>query len=370
MFALPKEAEQKIERNKVLLQMLRERALEIQVVSTLDEEYIASMKILLELRSIFQKQLPNMPKEYVARLLFDIKHKSMAIIDKKEGRVIGGICYRLFYDQSFAEIVFCAVNSDSQIKGYGEFMMTMLKKTVLADFKEIARGEGTEFDGPVYLLTYADNYAIGYFKKQGFTKDITFLNWRGRIKDYEGGTLMQGKILPRIDYECVYDSMLARREELQEISKKRFPEMHKEYVLPENAARVQDIPGLAEAGFTEETEKSLECKGSLKELLLYLCYELRKHNTAWPFLEPVNLDDVQDYYTVIKRPMDLQTIQRKIETEQYKTFDEMDADIQLIISNCYTYNPPGSQYSKCAKSLNEFYQDKVQWCRKALSQRR
>ncbi|KAJ1669408.1 histone acetyltransferase, partial [Spiromyces aspiralis] len=44
-----------------------------------------------------------------------------------------------------------------------------------------------------HFLTYADNYAIGYFKKQGFTKEITLDKrlWVGYIKDYEGGTLMQ-----------------------------------------------------------------------------------------------------------------------------------------------------------------------------------
>ena len=36
---------------------------------------------------------------------------------------------------------------------------------------------------------YADNYAIGYFKKQGFTKQVTMdrSRWVGYIKDYDGG---------------------------------------------------------------------------------------------------------------------------------------------------------------------------------------
>lgn len=44
-----------------------------------------------------------------------------------------------------------------------------------------------------YLLTYADNFAIGYFKKQGFTKDqkMAEYKWKGYIKDYDGGTLME-----------------------------------------------------------------------------------------------------------------------------------------------------------------------------------
>lgn len=43
-----------------------------------------------------------------------------------------------------------------------------------------------------HFLTYADNYAIGYFKKQGFTKEITFPRdkWVGYIKDYDSANLM------------------------------------------------------------------------------------------------------------------------------------------------------------------------------------
>jgi len=54
----------------------------------------------------------------------------------------------------------------------------------------------------MHFLTYADNYAIGYFKKQGFTKEITLDKtiWMGYIKDYEGGTLMQCSMLPKVRY--------------------------------------------------------------------------------------------------------------------------------------------------------------------------
>jgi len=54
----------------------------------------------------------------------------------------------------------------------------------------------------MHFLTYADNYAIGYFKKQGFTKEIMLerRRWMGYIKDYEGGTIMQCSMLPKIRY--------------------------------------------------------------------------------------------------------------------------------------------------------------------------
>lgn len=54
----------------------------------------------------------------------------------------------------------------------------------------------------MHFLTYADNYAVGYFEKQGFSKEISLDRsvWAGYIKDYEGGTIMQCTMLPKIDY--------------------------------------------------------------------------------------------------------------------------------------------------------------------------
>ena len=63
------------------------------------------------------------------------------------------------------------------------------------------------------FLTYADNYAIGYFKKQGFTKTLTLdrKRWLGYIKDYDGGTPMECVIHPRINYLKVPDMVGMQR---------------------------------------------------------------------------------------------------------------------------------------------------------------
>lgn len=39
---------------------------------------------------------------------------------------------------------------------------------------------------------------------------------------------------------------------------------------------------------------------------------LKNMSESWPFLKPVNKKQVKDYYTVIRRPMDLETITKKI----------------------------------------------------------
>lgn len=34
---------------------------------------------------------------------------------------------------------------------------------------------------------------------------------------------------------------------------------------------------------------------------------------SWPFLKPVNKKQVKDYYTIIQRPMDLETVLKKVQ---------------------------------------------------------
>ena len=69
---------------------------------------------LIGLKNIFAKQLPKMPREYIVRLVLDRKHRSLVII--KNNKVVGGICYRQYLPQHFAEIAFCAITSSEQVK--------------------------------------------------------------------------------------------------------------------------------------------------------------------------------------------------------------------------------------------------------------
>lgn len=66
----------------------------------------------------------------------------------------------------------------------------------------------------MHFLTYADNYAVGYFEKQGFSKEITLDRsvWAGYIKDYEGGTIMQCSMLRKVDYLAKAEIVAMQRE--------------------------------------------------------------------------------------------------------------------------------------------------------------
>lgn len=90
-------------------------------------------------------------------------------------QVIGGVCFRIFAQQGFTEIVFCAVTADEQVKGYGSHLMNHLK-----DYHVQL--------GVHYFLTYADEFAVGYFRKQGFSQVIGLPRqaFAGYVKEYEG----------------------------------------------------------------------------------------------------------------------------------------------------------------------------------------
>ncbi|KAI9888397.1 MAG: Transcriptional activator spt7 [Vezdaea aestivalis] len=61
-----------------------------------------------------------------------------------------------------------------------------------------------------------------------------------------------------------------------------------------------------------------------------------EHSSA--FLARVNKKDAHDYYNIIKQPMDLGTMTKKLKSVAYKSKKEFVDDIQLIWSNCLKYN--------------------------------
>lgn len=156
-----------LEREK--LHAAKECSGELSFVLVTNDGQPSSLERLLELKSIFGKQLPKMGKQYIARLVLDRQHESLAALCA--GQVVGGITYRPHRSQAFAEVVFCAVSADHQVRGYGARIMNQLMERV-------------KREKITHLLTYADNHAIGYFRKQGFNKQVRWVrerkgqNWR------------------------------------------------------------------------------------------------------------------------------------------------------------------------------------------------
>ncbi|XP_016938070.4 transcription initiation factor TFIID subunit 1 isoform X4 [Drosophila suzukii] len=88
--------------------------------------------------------------------------------------------------------------------------------------------------------------------------------------------------------------------------------------------------------------------------------QIKQMTESWPFLKPVNKKQVKDYYTVIKRPMDLETIGKNIESHRYHSRAEYLADIELIATNCEQYNGSDTRYTRFAKKILHYAQTQLE----------
>ncbi|KAJ8930921.1 hypothetical protein NQ314_016234 [Rhamnusium bicolor] len=57
------------------------------------------------------------------------------------------------------------------------------------------------------------------------------------------------------------------------------------------------------------------------------------------FTKPVDTEEVPDYTTIIKQPMDLETMMTKVDFHRYECAKDFLNDIELICQNALEYNP-------------------------------
>ncbi|KAF9873534.1 hypothetical protein CkaCkLH20_08993 [Colletotrichum karsti] len=77
----------------------------------------------------------------------------------------------------------------------------------------------------------------------------------------------------------------------------------------------------------------------LYEALEKVLTELKAHTEySTPFLQRVNKRDAPDYYILIKQPMDLGTMTKKLKSLTYKSKADFVTDLNLIWDNCLRYN--------------------------------
>ena len=66
---------------------------------------------------------------------------------------------------------------------------------------------------------------------------------------------------------------------------------------------------------------------------------------TYPFHTPVNAKVVKDYYKIITRPMDLQTLRENVRKRMYPSREEFREAVEVIVKNSATYN--GNVISTC-----------------------
>lgn len=112
---------------------------------------------------------------------------------------------------------------------------------------------------------------------------------------------------------------------------------------------------------TSNPNKPKRQTNQLQYLLKVVLKTLWKHQFAWPFQQPVDAVklNLPDYYKIIKTPMDMGTIKKRLENNYYWNAQECIQDFNTMFTNCYIYNKPGDDIVLMAEALEKLFLQKI-----------
>lgn len=82
------------------------------------------------------------------------------------------------------------------------------------------------------------------------------------------------------------------------------------------------------------------------------------HKSAEPFLQPVDpvALGILDYPTIVKEPMDLGTIRRKLRSREYKAASQFVSDVRKVWHNSFLYNPKHTPIYQMTAEMSEYFE--------------
>lgn len=106
-----------------------------------------------------------------------------------------------------------------------------------------------------------------------------------------------------------------------------------------------------------EAKQTIEGNGELVRKWGRIIGLLKKHRCSEPFLRPVDpiALRIPDYPNIVKEPMDLSTVERKLFDGEYATQAEVEADIGRIWANAFLYNMAGTQIYKMTEDMSSYF---------------
>ncbi|KAG2203262.1 hypothetical protein INT47_000182 [Mucor saturninus] len=85
---------------------------------------------------------------------------------------------------------------------------------------------------------------------------------------------------------------------------------------------------------------------------------LKKHRDASPFLKAVDYVklNVPDYPSIVKKPMDLNLVESKLNGSEYANVEEFVSDVRLVFNNCFKYNGPEAMISVLCQNVESAFE--------------
>ncbi|XP_030637746.1 transcription initiation factor TFIID subunit 1 [Chanos chanos] len=90
---------------------------------------------------------------------------------------------------------------------------------------------------------------------------------------------------------------------------------------------------------------------TLSSVLESIINDMRDLPNTYPFHTPVNAKVVKDYYKIISRPMDLQTLRENVRKRMYPSREEFRESVELVVKNSATYNGAKHPLTQVAQSM-------------------
>ncbi|XP_062392814.1 transcription initiation factor TFIID subunit 1 isoform X3 [Sardina pilchardus] len=98
---------------------------------------------------------------------------------------------------------------------------------------------------------------------------------------------------------------------------------------------------------------------TLSSVLEGIINDMRDLANTYPFHTPVNAKLVKDYYKIITRPMDLQTLRENVRKRMYPSREEFRENVELIVKNSGTYNGAKHTLTQVAQSMLDLCEEKI-----------
>ncbi|THH27018.1 hypothetical protein EUX98_g7164 [Antrodiella citrinella] len=97
------------------------------------------------------------------------------------------------------------------------------------------------------------------------------------------------------------------------------------------------------------------CDATLKQLNKKTHYSI-----AHPFYEPVDWVrlELPAYPKIVKKPMDLATMRKKLDAGEYTSADKFHDDFKLMIRNCFSFNPSGTPVNLAGQELQRLFDER------------
>ncbi|EDV20569.1 uncharacterized protein TRIADDRAFT_60973 [Trichoplax adhaerens] len=109
------------------------------------------------------------------------------------------------------------------------------------------------------------------------------------------------------------------------------------------------------------SEKKMFSKEELHQPLMAVLQKLSSSADAEPFREPVDpkVLNIPDYFDIIKHPMDLSTISRRLHQGMYKSPWGFCDDMWLMFENAWLYNKKNTRVHKQCTKLAELFEKEI-----------